>query len=306
MIKRLSRMVRAILFFPIRLILAPFTAIAHARATSSTPTEAAITDPLESSDEPYTMTFEDFMENVRELRTRFFRAMIGLVLGTTIGFFLAGPVLEALKGPYCRVVPAGESCTLVTLGPTSGIVVYFRVALMIGAILAIPIITYQILMFVLPGLTQKERRFVLWSIPPVSVLFIVGAIFAWVVLMPPALGFLQGFQPTIFKPEWTADLYLSFVTSLIFWMGVAFETPLIFFILSLMGIVDSGALIRNWRFAVVGASIAAAVITPTIDPVNMILVMGPLLALYVLSIILVSIGRRMSGVETVDSSKTRF
>jgi sec-independent protein translocase protein TatC len=125
----------------------------------------------------------------------------------------------------------------------------------------------------------------------------VGALFAWFILVPPALGFLRDFQPTLFKPEWTADLYLSFVTSLIFWMGVAFETPLVFFVLAFLGIVSPMALIYNWRIAIVGAAVAAALITPTIDPVNMALVMGPLLTLYVISIILVAIGNRMGGLR---------
>ena len=115
--------------------------------------------------------------------------------------------------------------------------------------------------------------------------------------MPPALGFLHGFQEKIFEPEWTADGYISFVTSLLFWMGVAFQTPLIFFIISLMGLVSARTLIRQWRIAVVGASIAAALITPTIDPVNMFLVMAPLAALYALSIVLVYFGRKMSGID---------
>ncbi|PJF33401.1 MAG: twin-arginine translocase subunit TatC, partial [Phototrophicales bacterium] len=122
-------------------------------------------------------------------------------------------------------------------------------------------------------------------------------LFSWFVLMPPALGFLEGFQPTIFEPEWTADLYLSFVTSLIFWMGVAFQTPLVFFLVSLLGLVSARTLITQWRIAVIGASIAAALITPTIDPVNMFLVMAPLLTLYALSIILVYIGRKISGID---------
>jgi len=125
----------------------------------------------------------------------------------------------------------------------------------------------------------------------------VGAFFAWAVLIPPALTFLEGFQADLFRPEWTADAYFGFITALIFWMGVAFETPLIFFVLSLLGLVGSRAMLRNWRIAIVGASIAAAFITPTIDPVNMFLVMGPLLALYLSSVVLVFFGRRMSGVD---------
>ena len=228
-------------------------------------------------------------DHLNELRVRAFRAVIALVIGTIAGIPLATPVLMELQRPYGREFTA--------LGPTDSVVNYFRVALMIGAIISIPVTTYQILMFILPGLTRKERRYLLTALPAITGLFLIGAAFAWFLLVPPALGFLEGFQPTIFKPEWTADLYLSFVTALIFWMGVAFQTPLVFFVLAVLGIVTAGALLRQWRIAIVGAAIAAAAITPTIDPVNMGLVMGPLLARYGLSIILVAIGRRFARID---------
>lgn len=237
-----------------------------------------------------------FFEHLGELRDRLIKAAISLVIGTIIGFALAGPALEILREPYC-MIRAEQSCELLIIDPTGTIIVYFRVALMIGGILSIPMITYQLLMFILPGLTKREKRYVLFSIPATTFLFLIGVLFSWFVLMPPALGFLEGFQPTIFEPEWTADLYLSFVTSLIFWMGVAFQTPLVFFLISLLGFVSATTLVQQWRVAVVGASVAAALITPTIDPVNMFLVMAPLLTLYALSIVLVFIGRRISGVE---------
>ena len=101
----------------------------------------------------------------------------------------------------------------------------------------------------------------------------------------------------LFRADWTADRYLGFVTALLFWMGVAFETPLIFFVLSILGFVTPRPLIKNWRIAIVGAAIAAAVITPTVDPVNMMLVMGPLMGLYILSIFLVTIGKRFNRPE---------
>ena len=238
-----------------------------------------------------------FFEHLSELRKRLTAAFIAVIIGTVIGAIFAADVLEFLRGPYCRVSEVIEDCRLVTLGPTGNVVAYFRIALLVGGILAVPIITYQLLMFIVPGLTRKERRLVLLALPAVSVLFLVGVAFAWYVLMPPALGFLEGFQPTLFRPEWTADLYLGFVTSLIFWMGVAFETPLVFFVLSILGVVEAGVLVRNWRIAIVISSIAAALITPTVDPVNMFLVMGPLLTLYLISIGLVVIGRRLSGMS---------
>lgn len=227
-----------------------------------------------------------FFEHLNELRQRLFKASLALVLGTIVGIIVAAPVLEYLIQPY------GER--LAALGPTEPIVAYFRISLMVGGILAIPVITYQLLMFVLPGLTRKEARMLLTALPAITLLFAVGSAFAWFILVPPALGYLEGFQPTLFRAEWTADLYLGFITALIFWMGVAFETPLIFFVLSVIGLVGPGSLARNWRFAIVGASIAAAMITPTVDPVNMALVMGPLLALYTLSIGLTWIGERIN------------
>lgn len=229
------------------------------------------------------------LEHLDELRERLFKAALGLVVGTVIGFFFAGPVIEYLIKPYGQ--------RLQIIDPTGSVVAYFRVSLMIGAVLSIPITTYQLLMFILPGLTRKEKRVLLTALPAITGLFLVGVIFAWFVLIPPAFDFLSNFREDLFIIEWTADQYLGFVTALLFWMGVAFETPLIFFVLALLGIASPGGLLKNWRVAIVGAAIAAAFITPTVDPVNMMLVMGPLLALYGLSIVLVVIGRRISKVD---------
>ncbi|MBK8021396.1 MAG: twin-arginine translocase subunit TatC [Chloroflexi bacterium] len=229
------------------------------------------------------------LEHLNELRQRLTRAALGLAVGVIVGFPLAGPMLGYLKEPYGDRFQA--------LDPTNPVISYFRVALMIGAILTIPWTTYQVLMFVIPGLTRKEKGMVFRALPAITGLFVVGALFAWFMLIPPALDFLVNFQSDIFVAQWTADGYLGFITALIFWMGVAFETPLIFFVLSLMGLVQSRTLIQNWRIAVVGGAVAAAFITPTIDPVNMFLVMGPLLALYAFSILLVTIGNRINRVE---------
>lgn len=225
-------------------------------------------------------------DHLDELRSRLFKAVLALVLGTLAGVAVATPVLEFLIEPYGRA--------LVVLDPTGGVVQYFRVALLVGGILSIPMITYQLLAFILPGLTRREKRILVLSIPPVTLLFLVGVVFAWYILIPPALDFLVNFQTDIFRAEWTSDRYLGFVTSLLFWMGVAFETPLVFFVLSILGFVTPRPLIQNWRIAIVGAAIAAAVITPTVDPVNMGLVIVPLLALYLLSILLVWIGMRFN------------
>lgn len=231
-----------------------------------------------------------------ELRRRLVRVAIAFVVAAVVGFITAGPVLEFLKQPY-------GTNQFITLGPTDSVVAYFRVALMVGGILAIPVITYQALMFIVPGLTTRERRYVLYSIPFVTLLFVVGVVFAWAILIPPAIGFFNDFMPELFVAQWTADRYLGFVTALLFWMGVAFETPLIAFVLSLLGIITPLVLLRHWRIAIIGTAVAAALITPTVDPVNMMLVMGPLIALYALSIVLTAVGVRFApdNREVTDS-----
>jgi sec-independent protein translocase protein TatC len=234
-----------------------------------------------------------FFEHLNELRRRLIWAFLSLILGTLLGLFFSEAVLRYLVAPYAE--------RLVVLGPTGSVVTFFRVALMLGGIFAFPMILYQILLFVLPGLHRNEKRILLLSLPPVMLLFMGGIAFAWFILVPPAIGFLAGFQTDIFRPEWTADQYIGFITALLFWMGVAFEMPLMMFVLAILGFVRAGALIRHWRIAVVLSAVAAAVITPTVDPVNMSLVMGPLIGLYLISIVLVMIGARINTPKETTS-----
>jgi sec-independent protein translocase protein TatC len=255
-----------------------------------TPTQAPVPVPpadVEAEGHELRMTLID---HLLELRNRIVKAVLGLVVGVVIGFLFTEQVFLFLLKPFCDA--ALGDCNLQTLTPTEGLISYLRVSLLLGGIIAIPVITYQLLMFIVPGLTKRERRVILMAIPAITILFLIGVWFAWYVLIPPALGFLANFQTEIFRADWTADAYLSFVTSLLFWMGAAFQTPLIFFTLSLMGIITAGALLKQWRLAIVGSAIAAALITPTVDPINMFLVVAPLLVLYAISIVLATVGTR--------------
>ncbi|HZY41332.1 MAG TPA: twin-arginine translocase subunit TatC, partial [Anaerolineae bacterium] len=136
------------------------------------------------------------------------------------------------------------------------------------------------------GLENKEKRYVRFVVPGATVLFLIGVGFAWSIMLPAAIGFLSTFQSEVFKSDWRADAYIPFVTSLMFWIGVSFEMPLIVFFLAKLKLVTAGLLLKGWRFAVVGIAVIAAVITPTVDPFNMMLVMAPLILLYFFSILL--------------------
>jgi sec-independent protein translocase protein TatC len=150
---------------------------------------------------------------------------------------------------------------------------------------------YFIWSFIAPGLEEKEKRYVRFIVPGATFLFILGVAFAWAIMLPAAIGFLSTFEPDIFKTSWRAAAYIPFVTSLMFWIGVAFQLPLIVFFLAKLKIVTAKKLLSWWRFAFVGAAIVAALITPTVDPFNMMLVMAPLIFLYFLSVGLAKLAR---------------
>lgn len=221
------------------------------------------------------------LDHLNELRIRLMRAMGALVVGVLLAAFFTDELLEYLIRPY--------GTELQVLGPTESVVMYFRVALLAGAIFAIPYITYQLFMFILPGLYPNEKRWVLLSLPATTGLFLLGVAFAWFIMVPAALGFLRDFEQDIFVAEWTAERYIAFLTSLLFWIGVAFEMPVVAFVLARMGILGPRPLARNWRLAVVLITVVAALITPTVDPFNMLLVIAPLLVLYLVSIGLAAI-----------------
>ena len=229
--------------------------------------------------------------HLNELRVRLTWAFGALFVCTIIGFAVAEPLLEYLMVPYVNSVPDGDAA-LQTLRPTEGIETYFKVALLFGAILSMPAMLYQFWLFISPGLTKREKKYIYIFIPGALVLFLTGILFAWFILVPAAVNFLANFMQGIFRTEWTGQDYISFVVRMVFWLGVSFEMPIIMYFLARVGIVTAAVLRENWRYAVVGVAVLAAIITPSIDPVTMLLTMAPLLVLYVMSIALAKVGQK--------------
>jgi sec-independent protein translocase protein TatC len=165
-----------------------------------------------------------------------------------------------------------------------------RITFLSGFVIALPYICFEILRFLAPGISRKSRLIGLFGIPFVGVFFVAGLIFAYKFMLDPALEILLNFMEiqTIPRP----NSYFRFVTSLMFWIGIAFEFPLVAFVLSSMGIITSKTLRDHWRLAFIILAILAAMITPTIDPINMMIVLLPLWSLYGLSILMASIGGR--------------
>lgn len=227
-------------------------------------------------------TVMPLMEHLKELRTRLIWAFVALFVTTGISFIFAKQAFVLMMVPL-------ENAKLQALKPTESLGNYMKVALLSGLVLAMPMIVYQVGRFVMPGLTRKEKRYLLLLVPGATLCFVTGVAFAYFVMLPSAIGFLQTFMADIIEQQWAIGEYLSFVTSLLFWIGVAFEMPLFVYFLAKLGVIDAQTLSKNRKYALVAIAVLAAVITPTVDPFNMALVMGPLIILYEIGIILAKI-----------------
>jgi sec-independent protein translocase protein TatC len=239
---------------------------------------AEVAEPIEENE----MTIWD---HVAELRNRLLWGIGTMVL--TVGAcvaYLAPVFIKWLS------LPAGHT-TFIAIEVTETFGVYMRVSLLGGFIMALPVIVYQILAFVVPGLYDNEKRWVFLAIPIATLLFIGGTAFAYYVMLPTAIPFLQGFLRDLSTPSWRLSNYIEFVTNLMFWIGMAFETPLVVFMLAKFNVVNWRMLLKQWRFAVVIIAVIAAMITPTVDPFNMSLLMAPLFAIYLLSVLFAALAR---------------
>jgi len=219
------------------------------------------------------------VEHLEELRDRLIKSAIAVAVTTLISFMFARQFLQLL------IVPMGETPP-VSSSPTTNIVVFTKVALISGVALAMPVLVYQLIGFVAPGLTRREKRYLYLILPGATLSFVVGLAFAYFVMLPTAIPFLKGFLSDIIEPTWFIDRYVSFITSLLFWVGLSFETPLLIFFLAKLGVVTPEVLSRYRKYAVLVIAVISAVITPTPDPFNMLLVMGPLVLLYEIGILL--------------------
>ncbi len=221
------------------------------------------------------------LDHLRELRYRVMMSAIGVVIGLAVSAVFADDLIKFLINPAEDRRPDFH---LQFIEPFENFVTYFRVSLLGGLVLGMPVILYHALRFVGPGLRASERRWLYGTVVGATGLFLCGVAFAYYVALPPALDFLLNFNDDIAQPNIRVGSYIDFVTRLLFWTGVSFETPLVVMYLARFGIVRAGQLLAWWRFAIVAAFVVAAIVTPTIDPVTQSFVAGPIIVLYFLGI----------------------
>lgn len=220
------------------------------------------------------------LQHLEEMRSRIVKMALGLVLTTVVGLLLANSIILAIKAP------APSSVQWIFIDPTENFVTYFQVGLTTGAGLASPIFLWQIIGFAAPGLTRREKRLLFSMLPLVGFFFIAGASFGYFVTLPFALSYLLTFGTNLAGASIRISSYVGFVLTILFWMGLSFELPVIVYVLAALRIVTPKRLVAFRKYAILIFFVLAAVITPTPDPLNQSLVAAPMIVLYEVGILM--------------------
>jgi sec-independent protein translocase protein TatC len=239
-------------------------------------TEAPEDTPLSDSIQKAVEHPGDLLYHLNALRKHIFRAMAVFILLTIVSLAFATQIVDFLAQPV------GGIDSLIAIDPTEPISTVMRVSLLSGFAVSFPYIALELWLFAAPGLAPDSRIFGLAAIPIATLFFLAGMAFAFFVFLPTAVPFLVNFMG--FTTQVRPASYIKFVTGIMFWIGIAFEFPLIIYVLARVGIVRGKVLVEQWRLAIVLMAILSAMITPTVDPISMMLVMGPMIFLYFLSI----------------------
>lgn len=246
--------------------------------------EAAQIKPSQVNDQPdsdernYLDELPDDVEmslfdHLEELRWRIFYSLIAVIVCVIGCFTVVRPIVELLELP-------AQGVKFLQLSPGEFFFVSLKVAAYSGLLIASPFILYQIIQFVLPGLTRRERRLIAPIVLGSSVLFFAGLGFAYLALIPAALNFFISYGADVVEQLWSIDRYFEFVLLLMFSTGLAFQIPIVQLLLGLLGIVSSQQMLKGWRFVLLGAAVLGAVLTPSTDPITQSLLGGAVLCLY--------------------------
>jgi sec-independent protein translocase protein TatC len=225
-----------------------------------------------------------FLDHLDELRRRIVYTVISILVGFVIAFFFVNELFDFIMRPLQQMLPPGG--TLIYTDPTEAFVLYIKIALIGGLILASPAVMTQVWLFVAPGLYANEKK---WAIPFVlmsSFFFVVGAAFSHYVVFPLTWRFFVSFTTDIVTFAPRIEPAFSMYLRLLLAFGLVFEMPTLVLFLARMGVISAGFLIRNFKFAILIMVIVSAVVTPDGGGVSLVAMTGPMIVLYGLSIVL--------------------
>jgi sec-independent protein translocase protein TatC len=221
-----------------------------------------------------------FMEHLGELRVRIVRSLYGVLAGAAIALPFSQWIVDWLARPVTRL-----GYELVFTAPAEAFWVQMKVGLFGGLFLSAPVILWQVWAFIAPGLHQNEKKYAAPFVIIGSLMFLAGGAFALFVVTPYALTFLLGYARPGLKPMITIQNHIDFLLKFTLAFGIVFELPLALTLLARMGVVTARTLARHRKYAVLGAFVVSAVLTPTPDAFNQALMAGPLIVLYEVGIV---------------------
>ena len=213
-------------------------------------------------------------EHIEEFSQRIIFCLISLLTSTLICFADIKKIVKIFQMPAMGI-------KFLQFAPGEYFFASIKIAAFCGVLISSPIILYQIFLYVVPGMTKKERDTVLPITIGSSILFVIGLFFSYFFLVPAALKFFIAYGSDVVEPFWSFDQYFDFVAVLIFTTGLSFQIPILQVILGVLGIISGEKMLNAWKYVIVISTILAAVITPSTDPITQILMSLALLALYV-------------------------
>ena len=244
-------------------------------------------DPTPERDPDFPGEVEmSFADHLEELRWRLLRSLASVVIAAAGCLILVRPLVRLLEQP-------AEGMRFMQLAPGEFLFVSIKVAGYAGLTLALPYVLFEGLGFVLPGLSRRERRLIGPAVAGSAVLFLLGLAFAWWALVPAALRFLMGYGADVVEPIWSIERYLDFVLLLMLATGLAFQLPVLQLLLGVLGLVRWRTMLSAWRWVVLSAALAGAVLTPSTDPITMLLLAGAITALFLVGVALVALAESL-------------
>lgn len=234
------------------------------------------------------------IEHLRELRTRLIISTLAFVVVSIVAFIFYEPIFEFLRHPLCELGKdklGPQGCRLVQFRPLEGVQVRLKVSVLAGIVFASPVWLYQLWAFIVPGLTERERKLAVPFVASSILLFGVGATFAYLTL-PPGLNFLIAIGGGSLTPFFQADTYINFVGLMVIAFGLTFELPLILLFLGLAGVISVAWLRQHRKVAIVLIALLAAVVTPSQDPYTFLAMAIPLYGLYEVTVVILRVVER--------------
>ena len=226
--------------------------------------------------------------HLEELRQRVFISLIGLISFSALSLIFVKPIIKVLEQP-------AKSIKFLQLSPGEFLFASIKVAGYSGLIAVLPLIIYQALKFILPGLTEKEKRLIAPAVISSAILFFLGISFSLWILIPASLKFLVAFGADVVEPLWSIERYLDFVFLLMLSSGLAFQLPVLQLILGALGIINSKKMLSGWRWVILSSALTGAILTPSTDPITMLLLTSAISGLFLLGVGVVALTEKFKS-----------